>query len=142
MTRPLAEIQADRLRAALAEACCDDCAQPKKAKTCCSAKKAPEKVLPVDQTGQDVEVRAEAKESTTHPFIKRCVAAMTKDSDPDSADVSKAFAVCTAQMKRSPKAAKAKKKEGVPEGRMADYERALSKARKDRARMHGNGGND
>lgn len=200
--RSMNEMRIDDLRAALAEACCDNCGAVGKAKRCCDKKGAPERIAPESETGQDVIVRTEeahfiyefpsesraksfvreaeslgwrflrqgklagmmtkaaadelaakyggadsvsphlsdafraqiqneAKEkSTTHPFIKRCVAAITgKDAEPDRAEVSRAFAICTAQKKRSPKAAAAKKKEGVPKARMADYERALSSAR-------------
>jgi len=75
-------------------------------------------------------------ESHTHPFIKRCVAAMTgKDGSKDPHDpkaLSSAFAICTASKKRHPDAAKEKAKEGVPAGRMKTYEKALSVARKAR----------
>lgn len=132
------EIRAERLRAALAEACCDDCGTASKKsgkKVCCGDKKDAEaaEVEPVDHAGQEVPVRTEAKEKpTTHPFIKRCVAAITKDDpEPDRSAVSRAFAICTAQKQKSPQAAKDKKKEGVPKKRMADYERALSSARGD-----------
>jgi hypothetical protein len=138
--KPAAEIQAERLRAALTEACCDDCgAMSKKTgkKVCCSPdKKSKDQasdlaVGPASEAGQDVPVRIEEKQRpTTHPFVKRCVAAITKD-DPEveRSELSRAFAICTAQMKKSPQAAKAKKKEGVSHERMADYERALADAR-------------
>lgn len=190
----LEELQADRLRAALAEACCDACGTvPKngKKKDCCASKK-PERMEPESETGQDIivrmeqasfdyefpdeksaaafvdeakefgwsfaqdgqrakcsakafadtvaakhggrDTRTEAERPTTHPFIKRCVAAITKSQGgkPDRESVSRAFAICTAQQQRSPKAAAAKKKEGVPEKRMQDYEAALASARKDK----------
>jgi len=191
----LAELQAERLRTALAEACCDSCGTvPKKGKKeCCSKKEAAPRMEPESETGQDIVVRmeqasfdyefpdeesakafideaktfgwsfmqdgprakystkafaddvaakhggrdtrdstTEAERPTTHPFIKRCVAAITKKhgGKPDRETVSRAFAICTAQKERSPKAAAAKKKEGVPKQRMKDYESALSSARK------------
>ena len=135
------EIQAERLRETLTEACCDGCGTMSKKlgkKVCCGDKdKSKDKtsdtsVGPEFDGGQDVVVRvSEQKEKpTTHPFIKRCVAAITqKDGEVDRDKVSRAFALCTAQMKKSPKAAKAKKKEGVPADRMSDYESALKQAR-------------
>jgi hypothetical protein len=134
-----AEIQAERLRSALTEACCDDCGTMTKKtgkKVCCGDKPK----ASVDRSpgaefegGQDVQVRVteEKKRPTTHPFIKRCVAAITKsDENVERAELSRAFAICTAQMKKSPDAARAKKKEGVPADRMTDYESALKQARK------------
>jgi len=138
--RSAADIRAERLRASLTESCCDSCGTMSKKtgkKVCCADEKQEkqEKAAAPTQVddGQEIEVHVEAKEKpTTHPFIKRCVAAITKnDEEPDRAAVSRAFAICTAQKDRSPKAAKEKRREGVPKQRMADYERALSSARGD-----------
>jgi len=125
------EILADQLVASLSEACCGECGSMSKQlgkKVCCGGHKEEEKPAP----------KTEAADRHTHPFIKRCVAAMTgKEGSKDPhkpAQLSSAFAICVASKKKHPGAAKEKAKEGVPEKKMAAYEKALSVARKARAK--------
>ena len=112
-----AQIKADRLLTLL-ESCCDACAVG----------------LPCKAPAPEV---AEAEKSTTHPFVKRCVAAITQSGQRDpkkKGELGSAFAICKAQQQKSPKAAKAKAKEGVPAARMKQYEKALKQARGTRAK--------
>jgi hypothetical protein len=88
--------------------------------------------------GDETKTEAKGQEKHTHPFIKRCVAAMTSGKSAsrnasDPGQLSSAFAICTASKKQHPGAAKEKAKEGVPEKRMGQYEKALSKGREARA---------
>lgn len=73
--------------------------------------------------------KTEAAEKHTHPFIKRCVAARAQKAGANPAALSRSFAICTAAKKAHPGAAKEKAKEGVPEKRMGQYEKALATAR-------------
>jgi hypothetical protein len=66
-------------------------------------------------------------EHHTHAFVQRCVGSITS-KNPDM-DTSRAFAICQAQKKKSPEAAKEKAKEGVPAKRVGEFEKALEKGR-------------
>ncbi len=129
--KTIAEIRADRLARALEEACCAACGSAKKP-TCC----AKEKDKDVEEAEKPEAVsKGPGGEHHTHAFIQRCVASITQ-KQPDT-DTSRAFAICTAQKKKSPGAAKEKAKEGVPKERVAGYEAALERGRQQRSEsMH------
>lgn len=114
------QILADNLASSLRETCCDACGSTGDKSKCCKAK--------LDQPANKAAPQTEA----THPFIKRCVAAMTKGKG-SGASVSRAFAVCTASKDKNPEAAAEKEAEGVPKKRMSQYEKALTSAKKARA---------
>lgn len=72
----------------------------------------------------------------TSAFVQRCVAAMTSSGEVDAekkGDLGRAFAICTAAQKKHPRFAKEKAKEGVPEVRVKEFEKALEQGREARA---------
>ena len=154
--KSVAEIRAARLRSQLDarnappveegtdEHCCGKCADESKKqgkKVCCATDKPKEESTfaqrvasaltdPIEE-GKDKPVsKGPGGEHHTHAFVQRCVASITSKSPGMPTD--QAFAICQVSKKKNPGAAKQKAKEGVPAGRVAGYEAALAKGRKER----------